>query len=88
MYATQSRQLKKQDMKELWTQRIVAGAEQHMTNPINTFYAVQDGLMKNNIQLNRMSLANLAVYEPATFEALTKIALHFKEDDEGSGSNN
>lgn len=71
-------------MKELWSTRVTAGIEQHMTDPINSHYVVQDGLMKNNIQLNKMSLANLAVFEPATFEALTKIALHFKED----GNNN
>lgn len=68
-------------MRELWAQRITAGVEQHMTDPINSYYAMQDGLMKNNIQLNKMSLANLAAFEPATFEALTKIALHFKKDE-------
>lgn len=68
-------------MRELWTQRIAAGMEVHHVDPINTFYTMQDGLMKNNIQLNRSSLSNLAVFEPATFEALAKIALHFKKDE-------
>lgn len=68
-------------MRELWTQRATAGFEQHFTDDINSFYALQDGLMKNNIQLNRASLSNLAIYEPATFEALSKIAMHFKKDE-------
>lgn len=68
-------------MRELWTQRITAGAEQHFQNPLNSYYILSNGLMRNNIQLNRISLANLASFEPATFEALTKIALNFNKDE-------
>jgi large subunit ribosomal protein L20 len=69
-------------MKELWTQRIVSGTEQHWQDPINSFYRLSDSLLKNNILLNRSSLSNLAIFEPASFEALAKIALHFKKDEE------
>lgn len=75
--------MKKEDLKELWTSRVVAGVEQIAPqDSINTFWKFQNGLMKNNIQLNRMQLANLAAYEPASFEALTKIALNFNKDEE------
>lgn len=54
---------------QLWTQRITAGAEQHGLN----YRQFIEGLHKNNIQLNRKVLSELAVWEPATFESLTKL---------------
>jgi large subunit ribosomal protein L20 len=54
---------------QLWTARITAGAEQHGLE----YHELVEGLHKNNVQLNRKSLADLAAWEPATFEALAKI---------------
>jgi large subunit ribosomal protein L20 len=39
-----------------------------------------EGLHQNNIQLNRKALADLAAWEPATFEALAKISYDKKDD--------
>ena len=85
VYATKSRALKKQDMRDLWTQRIDAAVTEHMVpHPHSSFYCMNNELMKKDIQINRMQLSNLAVFEPATFEALAKIALHFKNDDDSN----
>uniref|UniRef100_U5EGM8 Large ribosomal subunit protein bL20m n=1 Tax=Corethrella appendiculata TaxID=1370023 RepID=U5EGM8_9DIPT len=75
VYATKGRALKKQDMAELWTQRVAAGCEQHNV----TYPEFRDGLMKNNILLNRKVLADLAIWEPRTFESLAKICAEMKE---------
>ncbi|XP_065095379.1 large ribosomal subunit protein bL20m [Ochlerotatus camptorhynchus] len=82
-YATKGRELKKQDMRELWTQRINAGCEQHGMQVAD----FQNGLYRNEILLNRKVLADLAVWEPRTFEALALISQQVPEDDEGSSSN-
>lgn len=54
---------------QLWTHRITAGAEQHGL----AYHEFAEGLHKNNIQINRKVLSELAVWEPATFEALAKL---------------
>ncbi len=70
VYATKGRELKKLDMAQLWTCRVTAGAESHGL----TYQQFSDGLIKNNILLNRKSLADLAIWEPRTFESLAKIS--------------
>lgn len=70
MYATRGRKLKKEDMADLWIERITAGARQHGLD-YSTF---TQNLQRNNILLNRKSLADLACWEPRSFEALAKIA--------------
>jgi large subunit ribosomal protein L20 len=60
---------------QLWTQRITAGSEQHGVK----FWDFMDGLHKSNIQLNKKTLSELAAWEPATFEALAKIAFDVKQ---------
>lgn len=57
-------------MGELWQTRITAGCEQHGIN----YETFQEGLSRNNIQINRKVLSELAVWEPRSFEALAKIA--------------
>jgi large subunit ribosomal protein L20 len=59
----------------LWTQRIAAGAEQHGLQ----LHEFTDGLHKNNIQINRKVLSELAAWEPATFTSLAEIAMDLKE---------
>ncbi|XP_076232742.1 mitochondrial ribosomal protein L20 [Calliopsis andreniformis] len=68
--STKGRQLKKQDMKELWETRIDAASQEHGLN-LKTLF---EGLTRCNILLNRKSLANLAVWEPRTFKSLSDIA--------------
>ncbi|XP_063699513.1 large ribosomal subunit protein bL20m [Culicoides brevitarsis] len=70
VYATQGRKQKRRDFRELWEQRITAGARQHGL-PYEEF---SENLLRNNILLNRKSLADLACWEPRSFEALAKIA--------------
>lgn len=74
-YATKGRKLKKQDMIELWIQRITAGARQHGLD----YYTLTHNLQRNNILLSRKSLADLACWEPRTFEALAHIAAETPE---------
>lgn len=54
---------------QLWVQRISSAADQHGL----AYHEFEEGLHKNNFQLNRKVLSELAVYEPATFEALAKL---------------
>ncbi|CRL07428.1 CLUMA_CG020398, isoform A [Clunio marinus] len=68
-HATLGRKFKKIHMRDLWTRRITAGAEQHGVS----FIQFNEGLHKNKIQLNRKVLADLAVWEPATFESLARL---------------
>ncbi|XP_076663089.1 mitochondrial ribosomal protein L20 [Andrena cerasifolii] len=68
--ATKGRQLKKEDMKELWETRLNAATSEHGI----TLKTLFEGLSRCNIFLNRKSLANLAVWEPRTFKCLSDIA--------------
>uniref|UniRef100_A0A0A9XTS5 Large ribosomal subunit protein bL20m n=1 Tax=Lygus hesperus TaxID=30085 RepID=A0A0A9XTS5_LYGHE len=70
VYATKGRQLKKQDMVELWETRISAGSEQHGL----PYKHLNEGLHRSSILLNRKTLADLAIWEPFSFKALTQIA--------------
>jgi large subunit ribosomal protein L20 len=71
------------DLIELWKQRISGGLESHGLE----YWQFMDGLHKSNIQLNRKVLADLAAFEPATFESLSKIALDVKEAENDENSN-
>ncbi|CAG2068188.1 unnamed protein product, partial [Timema podura] len=64
VFATQGRKLKKEDMKILWDTRITAACEEHNF----TYPLLQEGLSRCNVLLNRKSLADLAAWEPRTFE--------------------
>ncbi len=67
-YAYVGRKLKKRNFRSLWIQRINAAARQHGLN-----YSQFMGLIhKNNIELNRKVLADLAMNHPEAFEAIVK----------------
>ncbi|XP_013141124.1 PREDICTED: 39S ribosomal protein L20, mitochondrial [Papilio polytes] len=70
VYATKTRKLKKDDMKELWNTRITAACEQHNISA----FTLKEGLDRSNIMLNRKSLSDLAAWEPRTFECLAAVA--------------
>ncbi|KAL6257336.1 hypothetical protein P5V15_010909 [Pogonomyrmex californicus] len=80
IYCTRSRQLKKEDIKELREQRLEAATNEHGIN----FSILKEGLTRCNILLNRKSLADLAIWEPRSFKAIADIACarakqdHFK----------
>ena len=67
-YSFRDRRKKKSEFRKLWIARINAAVRQH-----NLSYSKFIGLLKkNNILLDRKILAELAVRNPAGFEALVK----------------
>ncbi|XP_050429533.1 39S ribosomal protein L20, mitochondrial [Adelges cooleyi] len=69
-FATIGRDLKKQDMGQLWNTRIKAGCEEHGVD-LATF---RESLSRCDVQLNRKVLADLAIWEPTSFKALSELA--------------
>ena len=69
-YQYRDRRLKKRDFRSLWIQRINAGVRAFGL----TYSRFIDGLKKASIELDRKVLADMALREPATFEALVKQA--------------
>ena len=67
-YAYRDRKVKKREFRALWINRINAGCR---LNDVS--YSVFMGLLhKNNIQLNRKVLADLAMNHPEAFTAVVK----------------
>lgn len=67
-YAYRDRKTKKRNFRALWIQRINAGARLHGLS-----YSQFIGLVhKANVDLNRKTLADLAMNHPAAFEAVVK----------------
>ena len=62
-YAYRDRRNKKRDFRGLWIQRINAGARLHGT----TYSNLIKGLKKNQIDIDRKILADIAVNHPGTF---------------------
>ncbi len=69
-YAYVGRRLRKRDMRSLWIARISAAAK---ANGLS-YNKLIHGLKLANIDLNRKSLAEIAVSDPATFTQLTQTA--------------
>ena len=67
-YAYIGRRLKKRDMRSLWIARINAGAR---ANGLS-YSKLMHGLKLANIDLNRKSLAEIAVSDAATFAKLAE----------------
>jgi len=66
MYAYAHRKAKKRDFRELWIQRINAAVR-----PMNLSYSkFMNLLKKNNIEVNRKMLSELAINNPAEFKAI------------------
>ncbi len=67
-YAYRDRRTKKRNFRGLWIQRINAACRLHGMS-----YSEFMGLIhKNNIELNRKTLADLAMNNPNAFEAIVK----------------
>src|SRR5579872_7044237 len=66
------RKLRKRDFKSLWIQRIGVAAKMHGMS----YSKFINGLKKMGCELNRKSLADLAISDPAAFGA---IATHAKQ---------
>jgi large subunit ribosomal protein L20 len=68
--AYRDRKKKKRDFRRLWIARINAAARLHGLS-----YSKLIGQMKKaDIQLNRKMLAQIAILDPASFEAVVKLA--------------
>ena len=67
-YTYRDRRNKKRDLRGLWITRINAAARELGT----TYGKLIAGLKKANIELDRKTLAELAVKEPKAFEAIVK----------------
>lgn len=65
-YAYRDRRLKKRNWRKLWIQRIQAGARQYGIR-YSLFIPM---LQRNNIQLNRKILAEMAANEPFAFKSV------------------
>jgi large subunit ribosomal protein L20 len=69
-YATRDRKQRKRDMRELWIIRINAAARLNGVS-YSTFIA---GLKKANIDLDRKTLADIAVRDAGTFGRIVEVA--------------
>ncbi|MFZ4668040.1 MAG: 50S ribosomal protein L20 [Microthrixaceae bacterium] len=69
-YAFRDRRARKGEMRKLWIQRINAGCREHGLS-YNRFI---NGLKLAGVEVDRKVLADLAVNEPAAFEALVATA--------------
>lgn len=78
-YAYRDRRANKRNFRTLWTQRINAAAREHGL----TYSRLIDGLTKAGIEVDRKVLSDIAIHEPAAFEALVgqaKKALEYLKD--------
>lgn len=71
VYSTKARALKDVHMRKLWTDRLRAATDELEVPYATLVY----GLNKSNIMLSEKVLSDLAIWEPRTFESLTKIAV-------------
>ena len=68
--ATEHRKLKKRDFRQLWIARVNAAARSEGIS-YSKFMA---GLIKAGVTLNRKSLSEIAIQDPAGFKTLVEIA--------------
>jgi len=69
-YAYRDRKAKKRNFRALWIQRINAAVREHGL----TYGRFIDGLNKAGIEVDRKVLSDLAIREPAAFQALVEKA--------------
>ena len=69
-YAYRDRKTRKRNFRSLWIQRINAAAREHGL----TYGRMVDGLTKAGIEVDRKVLSDIAIHEPAAFEAMVKKA--------------
>lgn len=68
LYAYRDRRAKKRNFRSLWIVRINAAARMHDMS----YSQFMGKLKKNNIELNRKVLADLAVHNPDAFKAIVE----------------
>ena len=71
-YATRDRKNRKRNFRALWIQRINAAVR--MNDEALTYSRFINGVQKAGIEVDRKVLADLAVHEPAAFNAIVEQA--------------
>jgi large subunit ribosomal protein L20 len=71
-YQYRDRKVRKRNFRKLWIIRINAAARLNGT----TYSRLIHGLKKNNVEINRKMLADIAVWDPETFTAIVKEAVN------------
>lgn len=74
-YAYRDRRARKGDFRQLWIQRINAGAREHGMS----YSRFVSGLRMAGVEVDRKILADLAVTDPGAFKALVKVAEEARE---------
>jgi large subunit ribosomal protein L20 len=69
MFAFRDRRAKKRDFRKLWIVRVSAAAEMRGLRYSRFIH----GLRLANIRLDRKSLSEIAIHDPATFDAITEL---------------
>ena len=69
-FATRDRRAKKRDFRALWITRITAACRMRGLS----YSAFMNGVAKAEIGLNRKSLSELAIHNPAVFDEIVAIA--------------
>ena len=69
-HAYSGRKLKKRQFRQLWIARINAAVRDEGL----TYSTFINGLTKANVTLNRKSLSNMAIEDPAAFKAVVDVA--------------
>ena len=67
-YAYRDRKAKKREFRQLWIARIIAAARMNGMS----YSVFMNGLKKNNININRKMLAEIAVSDPEAFKQLVE----------------
>lgn len=69
-YSYRDRKVKKRNFRSLWIQRINAATREHGL----TYGRFIDGLNKAGVEVDRKVLSDLAIHQPAAFQALVEKA--------------
>ncbi|MEW5947221.1 MAG: 50S ribosomal protein L20 [bacterium] len=69
-YAYRDRRNRKRDFRRLWIARISAAVRNHGM----TYGRFIEGLKKAGVAINRKSLSEMAIHQPAAFQRLVEIA--------------
>jgi large subunit ribosomal protein L20 len=69
-YAFRDRRVRKREFRKLWIARINAACRMRGIR----YSAFIAGLQMANVELDRKSLANIAVHDPATFDKIVELA--------------
>ncbi len=70
VYAYRDRKVKKRSFRRLWITRISAACSKREINYSQLMY----GLKKAQVELDRKSLSEIAIFDPAGFDAIVEVA--------------